>query len=119
MDVDPLRLSVPVERDGVLDRVAIEEPLEIRVRGEALAVTMRTPGQPSRWSARMRKTIVAAYQRHGRSSGRSSHNGSFPSGAGRSLRVSTSPTNMAATHDDATPARASHHLRRRPISVVA
>ena len=44
MDVDPLRLSVPVERDGVLDRVAIEEPLEIRVRGEALAVTMRTPG---------------------------------------------------------------------------
>jgi len=44
MAVDPLRLSVPIERDGVLDRVAIEEPLEIRVRGEALAVTMRTPG---------------------------------------------------------------------------
>jgi FdhD protein len=44
MAVDPLRLSVPVEHDGVADRIAIEEPLEIRVRGEALAVTMRTPG---------------------------------------------------------------------------
>jgi FdhD protein len=44
MSVDPLRLSLPIEHDGVLDRVAIEEPLEIRVRGEALAVTMRTPG---------------------------------------------------------------------------
>jgi FdhD protein len=30
--------------DGVSDAVAIEEPLEIRVRGIALAVTMRTPG---------------------------------------------------------------------------
>jgi FdhD protein len=44
MAVDPIRLSAPVEHDGVRDRVAIEEPLEIRVRGEALAVTMRTPG---------------------------------------------------------------------------
>jgi FdhD protein len=36
---------VPVLRDdGVEDRVAVEEPLEIRVRGRALAVTMRTPG---------------------------------------------------------------------------
>jgi FdhD protein len=35
----------PVTRDdGVQDRVAIEEPLEIRVRGRAIAVTMRTPG---------------------------------------------------------------------------
>src|SRR3954447_3265994 len=33
-----------VEHDGVRDLVAVEEPLEIRVRGEALAVTMRTPG---------------------------------------------------------------------------
>jgi FdhD protein len=30
--------------DGVSDQVAIEEPLEIRVDGEPLAVTMRTPG---------------------------------------------------------------------------
>jgi FdhD protein len=38
-------LSVPVLRDGgVADRVAVEEPLEVRVRGRALAVTMRTPG---------------------------------------------------------------------------
>ena len=44
MAVDPLRLSAPVEHDGISDRVAIEEPLEIRVRGEALAITMRTPG---------------------------------------------------------------------------
>jgi FdhD protein len=44
MEVDPLRLSAAVEHDGGPDRVAIEEPLEIRVRGRALAVTMRTPG---------------------------------------------------------------------------
>ena len=33
-----------VVHDGVSDQVAIEEPLEIRVDGEPLAVTMRTPG---------------------------------------------------------------------------
>ncbi|GAC1435040.1 MAG: formate dehydrogenase accessory sulfurtransferase FdhD [Solirubrobacteraceae bacterium] len=33
-----------VERDGLSDEVAVEEPLEIRVDGRALAVTMRTPG---------------------------------------------------------------------------
>ncbi len=33
-----------VTHDGVDDVVAIEEPLEIRVDGAALAVTMRTPG---------------------------------------------------------------------------
>ena len=33
-----------VHRDGESDLVAIEEPLEIRVDGQALAVTMRTPG---------------------------------------------------------------------------
>jgi FdhD protein len=34
-----------VDRDGGLrDEVAVEEPLEIRVDGRALAVTMRTPG---------------------------------------------------------------------------
>jgi FdhD protein len=33
-----------VQRDGVRDMVAVEEPLEIRVDGEPIAVTMRTPG---------------------------------------------------------------------------
>jgi len=33
-----------IERDGTIDEVAVEEPLEIRVDGEPLAVTMRTPG---------------------------------------------------------------------------
>ena len=37
-------LTRPVEHDGVSDEVAIEEPLEIRVDGAPLAVTMRTPG---------------------------------------------------------------------------
>ena len=36
---------VPVERDGAQDVVAVEEPLEIRVGGSPLAVTMRTPGE--------------------------------------------------------------------------
>ena len=34
----------PITHDGVDDVVAVEEPLEIRVDGAALAVTMRTPG---------------------------------------------------------------------------
>jgi FdhD protein len=33
-----------VEHDGRADAVAVEEPLEIRVDGEPVAVTMRTPG---------------------------------------------------------------------------
>src|SRR4030088_997206 len=33
-----------VERDGERDEVAVEEPLEIRIDGRPLAVTMRTPG---------------------------------------------------------------------------
>jgi FdhD protein len=33
-----------VHADGLDDEVAVEEPLEIRVDGRALAVTMRTPG---------------------------------------------------------------------------
>ncbi len=37
-------LSARVQRDGEADEVAVEEPLEIRVGDEALAVTMRTPG---------------------------------------------------------------------------
>ncbi len=39
--VDVLRLPA---REGASDRVAVEEPLEIRIGGEPVAVTMRTPG---------------------------------------------------------------------------
>jgi FdhD protein len=39
--VDVLRLPA---RDEASDRVAVEEPLEIRIGGEPVAVTMRTPG---------------------------------------------------------------------------
>jgi FdhD protein len=42
-DHDP-RGYATVTHDGVTDQVAVEEPLEIRVDGEPLAVTMRTPG---------------------------------------------------------------------------
>jgi FdhD protein len=38
------RTFATIEREGVTDQVAVEEPLEIRVDGRALAVTMRTPG---------------------------------------------------------------------------
>src|ERR671933_1738086 len=34
-----------VEAPGLRDEVAVEEPLEIRVDGRPLAVTMRTPGE--------------------------------------------------------------------------
>jgi len=38
------RSVAPILREGVADEVAVEEPLEIRVDGHPLAVTMRTPG---------------------------------------------------------------------------
>jgi FdhD protein len=42
---DPEALLVrAITREGVRDEVAVEEPLEIRVDGEPVAVTMRTPG---------------------------------------------------------------------------
>jgi len=41
--MDP-RMVAAVERDGARDEVAVEAPLEIRVDGAALTVTMRTPG---------------------------------------------------------------------------
>jgi FdhD protein len=47
MSAPPVRLRglhAEVEHDGVLDAVPVEEPLEIRVDGETLAITMRTPG---------------------------------------------------------------------------
>lgn len=38
-------------RERVRDELAVEEPLEIRVDGEALAVTMRTPGEDEELAA--------------------------------------------------------------------
>ncbi|MGZ4279771.1 MAG: formate dehydrogenase accessory sulfurtransferase FdhD, partial [Solirubrobacteraceae bacterium] len=38
------RMIAAIERDGQRDEVAVEEPMEIRVDGQALSVTMRTPG---------------------------------------------------------------------------
>jgi FdhD protein len=40
-----------VRREGEDDRVAVEEPLEIRVNGRPLAVTMRTPGHDEELAA--------------------------------------------------------------------
>lgn len=40
-----------VMRDGERDLVAVEEPLEIRVAGEPIAVTMRTPGHDEELAA--------------------------------------------------------------------
>jgi FdhD protein len=44
MEVHVQGMHARVSRDGVADEVAVEEPLEIRVDGAPLAVTMRTPG---------------------------------------------------------------------------
>src|SRR4051794_28286414 len=43
-DTDAMHLTARIVREGREDRVAIEEPLEVRVDGEPLSVTMRTPG---------------------------------------------------------------------------
>src|SRR6478672_11040864 len=40
-----------VERDGEVDLVAVEEPLEIRLGAEPIAVTMRTPGHDEELAA--------------------------------------------------------------------
>ena len=50
MDRPPLdgaaaSMFTAVERDGGVDEVAVELPLEIRLNGAPVAVTMRTPGQ--------------------------------------------------------------------------
>jgi FdhD protein len=51
-DASTIRMHAPVVRDdGVEDRVAVEEPLEIRVGGRPLAVTMRTPGHDEELAA--------------------------------------------------------------------
>jgi FdhD protein len=43
-ETDAMHLTARIVREGREDRVALEEPLEIRIDGEPLAVTMRTPG---------------------------------------------------------------------------
>jgi FdhD protein len=56
-EFDPHVAAASIEklRDGlrepVRDELAVEEPLEIRVDGEALAVTMRTPGEDEELAA--------------------------------------------------------------------
>jgi FdhD protein len=45
------RQHAVVEREGLRDEVAVEEPLEIRVDGTPLAVTMRTPGEDEELAA--------------------------------------------------------------------
>jgi FdhD protein len=45
------RMTAWVSRDGSADLVALEEPLEIRFNGAALAVTMRTPGHDEELAA--------------------------------------------------------------------
>jgi FdhD protein len=42
--IEVLRLRGPTARANERDYAAVEEPLEIRIAGETLAVTMRTPG---------------------------------------------------------------------------
>src|SRR5919106_6410444 len=44
VDAETAHLTARITREGQEDRVAVEEPLEIRVDGRPLAVTMRTPG---------------------------------------------------------------------------
>jgi FdhD protein len=45
------RVAPGAEAERARDEVAVEEPLEIRVDGEALAVTMRTPGEDEELAA--------------------------------------------------------------------
>jgi FdhD protein len=45
---DVVRVRSGVPAPAVSDDIAIEEPLEIRVAGESLAITMRTPGDDAR-----------------------------------------------------------------------
>jgi len=49
--VRSLGMYASVEHDGITDEVAVEEPLEIRVDGRPLAVTMRTPGHDEELAA--------------------------------------------------------------------
>src|SRR5688572_9655504 len=50
------RLSTKADPQKETDALAVEEPLEIRVRGEAIAVTMRTPGHDEELAAGFLRT---------------------------------------------------------------
>ena len=45
------RMSADGSRERLRDEVAVEEPLEIRVDGEPVAVAMRTPGEDEELAA--------------------------------------------------------------------
>ena len=49
--IEVTRLATNVAPQKTQDSVAVEEPLEIRVRGEAVAITMRTPGHDEELAA--------------------------------------------------------------------
>jgi FdhD protein len=51
MSVEVHGATAVVEHDGFRDDVAVEEPLEIRVDGAPLAITMRTPGHDEELAA--------------------------------------------------------------------
>ena len=56
-----------VRSPGLEDEVAVEEPLESRVDGAPLAVTMRTPGNDEELSFELvQKSAVAGVARNGR-----------------------------------------------------
>ena len=51
VQVEVTRLATNAAPQTIQDSVAVEEPLEIRVRGEAVAITMRTPGHDEELAA--------------------------------------------------------------------
>jgi FdhD protein len=57
------RLSRNAPSQSVADTLAVEEPLEIRVRGQAIAVTMRTPGHDEELAAGFLLTEGVLHQR--------------------------------------------------------